>query len=89
MSNNPPSFDRPAELESRLLKLPPSAKYIYMVLRYEGQLSQQEVQKVTLLPRRTISHSLAELEEADLVEKRIHGGDARVREYSARPDCKD
>jgi DNA-binding transcriptional regulator GbsR (MarR family) len=71
------------ELESRLMELPPSAKYVYTVLRYEGQLTTQELQKATLLPRRTVSYALTELEKVNLVEKRIHGGDARVREYSA------
>lgn len=76
------------ELESRLAELPPSAKYIYTVLRYEGELTTQELQKATLLPRRTVSHALTKLERADLVEKRIHGRDARVREYSAVcPEC--
>lgn len=84
MSSDVPSFDRPAELESRLAELPPSAKYVYTVLRYEGRLTTQEVQEVTLLSRRTVSYSLVELEKADLVEKRVHQHDARVREYSVK-----
>jgi len=87
MPADSPYFDRPAELESRLEELPPSAKYIYMILRYEGRLTQQEIQKGTLLPRRTVSHAIAELKEVDLVERRVHGCDARVREYSARLEC--
>jgi DNA-binding MarR family transcriptional regulator len=87
MPADAPSFDRPAELEAQLAGLPPSAKYVYMILRYEGTLTQQELQEATLLPRRTVSHALAKLKEVDLVEKRVHGCDARVREYSARPEC--
>ena len=73
---------RSPELESQLAELPPSAKYVFSILWYEGKLTQQELQGATLLPRRTVSHSLKRLGEEDLIDKGVYEGDARVREYS-------
>jgi DNA-binding MarR family transcriptional regulator len=82
MPSDSPLSERSTELESRLAELPPSAKYVFTILWYEGKLTQQELRKATLLPRRTVSYSVEILEESGLIEKRIHGSDARVREYT-------
>lgn len=61
--------------------LPPSAKLVYITLRYEGKLTQKELTKETMLPERTTRYALNELVEAGVVSAHINFRDARQRIY--------
>lgn len=65
-------------------ELPPSAKLVYKVLEWEGELTQKELIEETALPDRTVRHALSGLEEVDVVEKRFNFVDARQHIYSLR-----
>ena len=71
-----------AERVERLRELPPSAKLVYKVLKYDDALTQGELTEETLLPARTVRYALSRLEEADLVASRFSFTDARKRIYS-------
>ena len=61
--------------------LPPSAKYVYRVLEYEGLLTFKELVARTALPPRTVRHALRILMDRDLVKKMYLDKDARISTY--------
>lgn len=67
---------------NRLEDLPPSAKLVFKVLEYEGELRREELLEETLLPEVTLREAIRRLEEAGVVEDRYAHGDARKRVYS-------
>lgn len=69
----------------RLIDLPPSAKFVYMVVDEFGPLNQSQIADQTLLPIRTIRHALSQLENENLIVEEPCAFDARRRQYSARP----
>ncbi|MDJ1431475.1 MarR family transcriptional regulator [Halostagnicola sp. A-GB9-2] len=69
-------------------QLPPSAKLVYKVLKYNTALTQQELAEETMLPKRTVRFALTRLKEAGLVEGRISIRDARQSVYSLTEDGK-
>lgn len=48
-----------------LVDLPPSAKFVYAILRVNGECTQQELAEETLLPIRTVRDALTRLDDAD------------------------
>lgn len=72
--------------DTTLLDLPPSAKFIYRVLEYEGELTQGELLEKTMLPRPTARIAIGRLVDADLVESRWNDADARERIYELEVD---
>ncbi|WP_226043424.1 winged helix-turn-helix domain-containing protein [Natrinema sp. DC36] len=48
--------------------LPPSAKLVYKVLEYEGDLTQSEIADETLLSPSTVRDAVAHLEDAGVIE---------------------
>lgn len=64
--------------------LPPSAKLVFKVLEFEGELTQKELVERTQLPSRTVRYALTNLEEVNAIEKRINFMDARQRIYTSR-----
>ncbi len=65
-----------------LADLPPSAKLVYKVLEYEGELTQQRLAEETRLSTRTVRYALNSLESIELIEQKVYFADARKRLYS-------
>lgn len=65
-----------------LSKMPPSAKLVYKVLEWNGELTQRQIAEESMLPQRTVRHALTKLENEDLIDKRLSFRDARQRLYS-------
>lgn len=68
--------------EVNLKALPPSSKFIFKVLRYEGPLTTRELINKTGLPPRTVSHALRILLNKGLVMKKSYSRDSRQKLYS-------
>lgn len=66
-------------------EMPPSAKLVFRVLQWEGELTQQQLVEETTLPDCTVRHALAGLEEHGIIEKRFSFFLTRKRLYSIRP----
>jgi NAD+ kinase len=62
-------------------ELPPSAKLVFKVLEYQGQLSQKEIIEETMLPPRTVRYALSLLMSEGLVTKKISLRDSRQGLY--------
>ena len=73
---------RPEAVEERLADLPPSAKFVYTVLQYNGRMTQQELIEETLLSPRTTRYAITKLEDAELINSRTALQDARQTCYS-------
>jgi len=76
------------KLRSRELKAdnvpksaPPSAKYIYKILQYEGPMTQKEVAESSMLPARTARSALKYLLKAGLVSQQMSVRDTRQSIY--------
>lgn len=69
-------------VSSELQQMPPSAKLVFKVLEWNGELTQRQIVEESMLPQRTVRYALTELESEDLVEKRLSFRDARQRLYS-------
>ncbi|MFX1605070.1 MAG: hypothetical protein ACFFDD_04120 [Promethearchaeota archaeon] len=86
------SEERVEELRGKLLhktetaedaahELPPSAKLVFKVLEYQGQLSQKEIVEETMLPPRTVRYALSLLMSEGLVTKKLSLRDSRQGFY--------
>jgi NAD+ kinase len=86
------SEERVAALRGKLLRktetaedvaheLPPSAKLVFKVLEYKGQLSQKELIEETMLPPRTVRYALSLLMSEGLVTKKLSLRDSRQGLY--------
>lgn len=64
-----------------LYDLPPSAKLVFKVLEYHGELTQKQIIERTMLSARTVREAIARLEEIDAIERRINMADARQHLY--------
>ena len=65
----------------RLNSLPPSSKFILYILKRTGPLSQKQIIKKSLLPKRTVVFSLKRLREENFIRKYGDIKDKRVRFY--------
>ena len=65
----------------RLNSLPPSSKFILYILKRTGPLSQKEIIKKSLLPKRTVVFSLRKLFEENFIRKFSDNKDKRIRFY--------
>ncbi|MHA2058597.1 MAG: hypothetical protein ACW979_13310, partial [Candidatus Thorarchaeota archaeon] len=63
-------------------ELPPSAKLVFKVLEYQGQLSQKEIIEETMLPSRTVRYALSLLMSEGLVSKKLSLRDSRQGLYN-------
>jgi len=61
---------------------PPSAKFIYKILQYEGALTQKEIVRLSLLPSRTVRSALDYLVKAGLISRQTSIRDTRQSIYS-------
>ncbi|MWV39228.1 MarR family transcriptional regulator [Natrialba sp. INN-245] len=62
-------------------ELSPSAKLVYKVLEYEGEMTQEQIVSESRLCSRTVRYALGKLEESGLVASRVHLEDARQSKY--------
>lgn len=60
---------------------PPSAKFIYKLLDYEGSMTQKEIISESNLPPRTVRHALNYLLESEIIEKHLTLRDTRQSIY--------
>lgn len=67
--------------KQNLAGLPPSAKFVYYVIKMEGPLTQRAITEKSLLPPRTVRYALNRLEEGDTITKRVYLKDTRQRLY--------
>lgn len=70
-----------AILSSGIKNLPPSAKLIYKILSYEGDLTQKELISATNLPERTVRYALNLLLKKELIMQHPYLNDARQTVY--------
>ncbi|MCW1300694.1 MAG: N-acetylmuramoyl-L-alanine amidase [Candidatus Parvarchaeota archaeon] len=66
---------------SENLDISPSAKFIYKTLQHFGEMTQKEIEKECLLPRRTTKNALDQLLERGLIRKRTNLRDVRQSIY--------
>jgi len=66
---------------ARTRDLPPSAKLVYKILSYEGNLTQKEIINLSYLPERTVRHALDLLSKKNLISKSPYLNDARQTVY--------
>ena len=85
MSPRGPSKPTPQERYEQLVKLSPSAKYVFSTLEHHGTSTQSELVEQTLLPKRTVQYALDRLGQKGLLEKTVDASDARYRKYSSEP----
>ena len=67
--------------EVDLRELPPTAKFIYKLLLYEGEMTQKEIAEASSIPSRTIRNSLNILLEKGLITKKVNVRDTRQFVY--------
>lgn len=63
------AFATDGELNERIDELPPSAKLVFKVLEYNGEMTQKEIADETRLSVRTVRYALNRLKEKDLVKE--------------------
>jgi DNA-binding MarR family transcriptional regulator len=66
----------------RLLDLPPSAKLVFIVLEYEGPLTQKQIVEESRLSERTARYALRQLKEIDAINEEMNLRDARQMLYT-------
>ena len=71
--------------EEDLADLPPSAKLVYKVLEYNGQLTQKGIVEESMLSARTVRYALERLEEVGAVTEDVYFADARQNLYDIAP----
>ena len=54
------------------LALPPSAKFLYVLLKTRRRMSRQELISETFLPPRTVNYGLSRLKDLGLVREDVH-----------------
>ena len=76
--------------EEDLADLPPSAKLVYKVLEYNGQLTQKGIVEESMLSARTVRYALERLEGVGAVTEDVYFADARQNLYDiAEPEAVD
>ncbi|MGY5875651.1 MAG: winged helix DNA-binding protein [Candidatus Thorarchaeota archaeon] len=63
------------------LALPPSAKFLYVLLKSRRRMSRQDLINLTFLPPRTVNYGLSRLKELGLISEEEHSKDKRERVY--------
>ncbi len=63
------------------LSLPPSAKFLYVLLKRERRMSRQDLITTTYLPPRTVNYGLSRLKDLGLVKEEGHAEDGRMTVY--------
>lgn len=63
------------------MSLPPSAKFVYVLLKDRRRLSRQDLITLSYLPPRTVNYGVSRLRALGLIQEEEHSGDARERVY--------
>ena len=63
------------------LALPPSAKFLYVLLKNRRRMSRQDLISITFLPPRTVNYGLSRLKDLGLIREHEHGMDKRMAVY--------
>ncbi|MHA1772243.1 MAG: transcriptional regulator [Candidatus Thorarchaeota archaeon] len=63
------------------LALPPSAKFLYVLLKARRKMSRQELIDETFLPPRTVNYGLSRLKDLGLIRDDVHDEDSRMVVY--------
>ena len=71
--------------EEELADLPPSAKLVYKVLEYNGQLTQKGIVEESMLSARTVRYALERLEAIGAITEDVYFADARQNLYDIAP----
>ena len=66
------------EEKTNLYSLSPSSKFILYLLKQRGPLSQMEILKKSLLPKRTVAYALRKLQDNHFIRKYKDNADKRV-----------
>jgi len=61
--------------------LPPSAKFVYVLLKDRRRLSRQDLITLSYLPPRTVNYGVSRLRALGLIQEEEHSDDARERVY--------
>ena len=63
------------------LSLPPSAKFLYVLLKGRRRMTRQDLISTTYLPPRTVNYGLSRLKALGLIQEAEHLEDAREKVY--------
>jgi DNA-binding MarR family transcriptional regulator len=69
---------------ARIGKLPPSAKLVFKVLEANGQMTQKDIIRETVLPSRTVRYALSRLKDEQILMERFNFSDSRQSLYEIR-----
>jgi DNA-binding MarR family transcriptional regulator len=68
-------------VQRSFLALPPSAKFLYVLLKTRRRMSRQDLISSTFLPPRTVNYGLSRLKVLGLIREEEHEEDSRERVY--------
>ena len=68
----------------KLEKLPPSAKLVFKTLEANGQMTQKDIIRETILPSRTVRYALNRLKEEKVLLERFYFLDSRQSLYEIK-----
>lgn len=68
----------------KLEKLPPSAKLVFKTLEANGQMTQKDIIRETILPSRTVRYALNRLKEEKILLERFYFPDSRQSLYEIK-----
>ncbi|MHA1484847.1 MAG: MarR family transcriptional regulator [Candidatus Thorarchaeota archaeon] len=63
------------------MSLPPSAKFLYVLLKSRRRISRRDLISSTFLPPRTVNYGLSRLKDLGLIEEQEHERDARKKVF--------
>ncbi|MCK4740215.1 MAG: hypothetical protein KAT22_01610 [Candidatus Thorarchaeota archaeon] len=63
------------------MSLPPSAKFLYVLLKGKRRMSRRDLISSTFLPPRTVNYGLSRLKDLGLIEEQEHERDAREKVF--------
>ncbi|HIH45118.1 MAG TPA: MarR family transcriptional regulator [Candidatus Methanoperedenaceae archaeon] len=64
--------------------MPPSAKLVFKILEFGGQLTQKQIVRETYLPPRTVRYALNRLKKENILVEKFYFRDARQSLYRIR-----
>jgi DNA-binding Lrp family transcriptional regulator len=68
----------------KLERLPPSAKLVFKSLQANGQMTQKEIIRETILPSRTVRYAINRLKEDEILQELFYFIDSRQRLYEIK-----
>ena len=71
----------------KLEKLPPSAKLVFKSLEANGQMTQKDIIRETILPSRTVRYAINRLKKEEILMELFNFIDSRQRLYEIKRVC--